>query len=42
MDESFEAVWAITQERHVDMRTAAYFLAISRVAEAERVRGIYP
>lgn len=42
MDESFEAVWKIAQERKVDMRTAAYFLAISRVAEAERVRGVYP
>ncbi len=42
MDESFEAVWGIAEESHVDMRTAAYFLAIRRVAEAERVRGIYP
>ncbi len=42
MDESFEAVWSIAQQRHVDMRTAAYLLAINRVAEAERVRGIYP
>ncbi len=42
MDESFEAVWALAQERHTDMRTAAYFVAINRVAEAERVRGIYP
>ncbi|MCL5952269.1 MAG: Glu/Leu/Phe/Val dehydrogenase [Chloroflexi bacterium] len=42
MDESFEAVWGIAQEQHVDMRTAAYLLAIGRVAEAERVRGIYP
>jgi glutamate dehydrogenase (NAD(P)+) len=42
MDESFESVWNIGQERKVDMRTAAYFLAIRRVAEAERVRGIYP
>ncbi len=42
MDESFEAVWTIAQERHVDMRTGAYMLAINRVAEAERVRGIYP
>ncbi len=42
MDESFEGVWNIGQEHRVDMRTAAYLLAIDRVAEAERVRGIYP
>jgi len=42
MNESFEAVWDIAQEKKVDMRTAAYFVAISRVAEAERVRGVYP
>ncbi len=42
MNESFEAVWTLAQERNADMRTAAYFLAINRVAEAERVRGIYP
>lgn len=42
MDESFTAVWDLSEKRHVDMRTAAYFLSIERVAEAERVRGIYP
>jgi glutamate dehydrogenase (NAD(P)+) len=42
MDESFDAVWTIAQEKRVDMRTAAYFVAINRVAEAERVRGVYP
>ncbi|HEX9077113.1 MAG TPA: Glu/Leu/Phe/Val dehydrogenase [Anaerolineae bacterium] len=42
MDESFEAVWGLAQQHTVDMRTGAYLLAIHRVAEAERVRGIYP
>lgn len=42
MDESFEAIWDISQKRQVNLRTAAYFVAIDRVAEAERVRGIYP
>lgn len=42
MDESFEAVWGLAQQHKVDMRTGAYLLAIHRVAEAERVRGIYP
>lgn len=40
--ENFRAVWETAQDRQVDMRTAAYTLAISRVVEAIEVRGIYP
>lgn len=39
---AFSEVWTIAQERGVDMRTAAYILAVSRVADAIRLRGIYP
>ncbi len=39
---AFGEVWGMMQERGVDMRTAAYILAVSRVAEAIRMRGIYP
>lgn len=39
---AFGEVWNIMQERSVDMRTAAYVLAVSRVAEAIQMRGIYP
>ncbi|MCS7224214.1 MAG: Glu/Leu/Phe/Val dehydrogenase [Armatimonadetes bacterium] len=39
---AFGEVWAVAQERGTDMRTAAYILAIGRVAEAIRMRGIYP
>ncbi len=39
---AFGEVWSIMQERSVDMRTAAYILAVSRVAEAIKMRGIYP
>ncbi len=39
---AFSEVWSIMKERSVDMRTAAYILAISRVSEAIRMRGIYP
>jgi glutamate dehydrogenase/leucine dehydrogenase len=42
MDRAFEAVYAIHRERKVDMRRAAYILAVSRVAEAHRLRGLYP
>ncbi len=39
---AFGEVWGIMQDRGTDMRTAAYILAVSRVAEAIRMRGIYP
>ena len=42
MRRAFGEVWTIAQDHSVDMRTAAYILAISRVAEAIRMRGIYP
>ncbi len=42
MVNSFAQVLAIAEQEKVDMRTAAYMLAIGRVAEATRVRGVYP
>ena len=42
MVRSFEDVLRIAEEKKVDMRVAAHILAISRVAEATMIRGIYP
>jgi glutamate dehydrogenase (NAD(P)+) len=42
MTRSFQAVWNKAQEQQVDLRTAAYLLAVSRVANATAIRGIYP
>jgi glutamate dehydrogenase (NAD(P)+) len=42
MSKAFGEVHKIAEERKVDMRTAAYILAVSRVAEACLTRGIYP
>jgi glutamate dehydrogenase (NAD(P)+) len=42
MTRSFREVLANAQKYHVHMRTAAYCLAVGRVAEATRIRGIYP
>jgi len=42
MRAAFDAVHAIAQQHDTDMRTGAYILAISRVAEATSVRGIFP
>jgi len=42
MVRSFGDVLAISKERDVSMRTAAYILAIDRVATATVLRGVYP
>jgi glutamate dehydrogenase/leucine dehydrogenase len=42
MTRSFHEVLAIARKYEVHMRTAAYILAVGRVAEATRIRGIYP
>ncbi len=42
MIRSFEEVFSTAQSYKTDMRTAAYILAVNRVAEAILVRGIYP
>jgi glutamate dehydrogenase (NAD(P)+) len=39
---AFKNVLQIAQERRVHMRTAAYLLAVNRVAQATTTRGIYP
>jgi len=42
MTRAFNEVLAIAKKFNVHMRTAAYILAVGRVAEATRIRGIYP
>lgn len=42
MEQAFGQVWSERDRLKTDLRTAAYSLAISRVAEASRLRGIYP
>ncbi len=39
---AFQEVLKVHRERKVDLRMAAYILAVSRVAHATKVRGIYP
>ena len=41
MSEAFTAVARIAIQFKVDMRTAAYILAIDRVATVTRMRGMY-
>ena len=42
MDRAFQAVHAMSERHEVDMRTAAYMVAVARVAEATMLRGLYP
>ena len=42
MDDSFREVLECALAEKVDMRTAAYLLAVQRVADATDVRGLYP
>lgn len=42
MERSFDTVLAVAEEKNVDMRIAAYILAIDRCAKATMIRGIYP
>lgn len=42
MDSAFYEVYGISKNRKVDMRKAANILGIGKVAQAVKLRGIYP
>jgi glutamate dehydrogenase (NAD(P)+) len=42
MEKAFDEVAAKAESAKCDYRTAAYTLAISRVAEASRLKGLFP
>ena len=42
LNRAFSEVYGIAQERNLDLRKAAYVVAVDRVAEAVRDRGIFP
>ena len=42
MVKAFAETLAIAQRESCDMRTAAYLLAVERVADAMAMRGLYP
>jgi glutamate dehydrogenase (NAD(P)+) len=39
---AFDDVWTLHTERGIDPRLAAHTIAVARVAEAQKLRGIYP
>ena len=42
MQRAINEVWQLAQEREISLRLAAYVLAVERVAQAARLRGIFP
>ena len=42
MSEAFDSVWDMMKKSKCSMRMAAYKIGVGRVAEAVRLRGIYP
>ncbi|MCL4543594.1 MAG: Glu/Leu/Phe/Val dehydrogenase [Chloroflexi bacterium] len=42
LDRAFDTVLKVSLQERVDMRTAAYMEAVTKVAEGYRLRGIYP
>lgn len=41
MDRAFKEVWNISIEKNVTLRTAAYLIAVQRVVEAKKSRGVW-
>ncbi|UCC21359.1 MAG: Glu/Leu/Phe/Val dehydrogenase [Promethearchaeota archaeon] len=42
MLKAFEEVYELSKERKIQLRTAAYIIAVSRIAKAIELRGIFP
>jgi glutamate dehydrogenase (NAD(P)+) len=42
MREAFTAVWQVSSEQNVSVRTAAFIVACKRILEARELRGLYP
>lgn len=42
MNNSFDAVYNIAQEKKVPLRTGAYLIAVDRVVKAKKARAIWP
>jgi len=40
--EAFDETYKISEERHISLRTAAYIIAVSKIAKAIELRGIFP
>ena len=39
---AFEEVYEVSKERNISLRTAAYIIAVTRIAKAIELRGFFP
>jgi glutamate dehydrogenase (NAD(P)+) len=42
MTNIFNSILSLSKAKQLDMRTAAWMLGIKRIAEAQKIRGLYP
>ena len=42
MKKAFEEVWSSAEENHTTLRMGAYMVAIGRIAEAKKIRAVFP
>jgi glutamate dehydrogenase (NAD(P)+) len=42
MQQSFDHVWQVAQEKSVSLRTATFIVACTRILQARDLRGLYP
>ena len=42
LDTAFFDLWNLAQEKQVPLRTGAYLIAVKRVVDAKKLRGIWP
>jgi len=42
MDDAFTQVYSLALDKNISMRDAAYYIAVGKIVEAVRLRGIYP
>lgn len=42
MKEAFAAIWQMSQDKKVSLRTATFIIACTRVLQARQMRGLYP
>ena len=42
MKHAFAAVWAVSQDQKVSLRTATFIVACKRILHTRELRGLYP
>jgi glutamate dehydrogenase (NAD(P)+) len=42
MKDAFAAIWEVSLDRKVTLRTAAFILACTRILQSRHMRGLYP